>query len=232
MMGTCIGRGIPIAHKLEDAIMNKKRKTTTEPEYHSLPILTDTAKGLAADIGILERIERQFDHAVSEKDRAFVFRMDLHFPEGMDVQKDNGHFCSFTAAFMKHLSRKGLEPQYFAVREQDKRENPHYHMGVILDGQKTRNAYNHLHKAELLWEHELGVTQDGKQGLVNFCDKDKKTGEHVRNGIMLERGDENFDLALGNCFLRASYMAKVNQKNTPKGQREYFASRLPKKKHR
>ena len=47
-------------------------------------------------------------------------------------------------------------------------------MGVILDGQKTRNAYNHLHKAELLWEHELGVTQDGKQGLVNFCDKDKK----------------------------------------------------------
>ena len=211
--------------------MKSKRTLTTAPEYNGSTILTNKEKGQAADTRILDRINAQFNYAEDSKSKTLFFRFDLHFPKDMKVPSDNEHFKHFISPFMKNLSRKGLEPQYFAVREQRRTEHQHYHVGVLLDGQKTRNPYQHLQLANRLWANELGIMTDNPSalGLVNHCDKDKKTGERMINGMMIDATKDNYEYIRDSCFRRASYLAKESQKQmTPKGQREYFASRLPK----
>ena len=211
--------------------MKNKRQLTTAPEYNGSKILTDKAKGLAADTKLLDRIEKQFDYAEANKSKTFFFRFDLHFPHGMQTPADNAHFKRFISSYAKNLARKGLDPQYFAVREQRQSQTQHYHVGMLLDGQKTRNPYHHLQTADRLWAHELGIQSDNPTalGLVNHCDKDAKTGEGMVNGMMIDATKDNYELVREKCFERASYLAKNSQKDlTPKGQREYFASRLPK----
>jgi len=209
--------------------MKTKRNLITKPTYHSYPVLANETKGLAVDEDILRRIEGQFDYAEATKSKALYFRLDLRYPDGAEVPADNAHFSHFASAYMKNLSRQGLKPQYFAVREQSKRHNGcHYHMGIILDGQKTRNPYGHLDIAERLWEHVLELPpREGGYGLVNRCDKDKD-GERMLNGMMLDPNRDNYEDLKDTCFRRSSYLAKENTKGTPKGVREYFASRLPK----
>jgi hypothetical protein len=137
------------------------------------------------------------------------------------------------SAYTKDLSRKDLKPQYVAVREQENgNDHHHYHVAMILDGQKTQNEYGHLKKAEQLWTHELGVdcSDNANQGLVDFCQKDKYSGFPMENGVMLGRVtiyDQLYHKKWKECYRRASYLAKENQKNTPIGQREVFASRKP-----
>lgn len=48
------------------------------------------------------------------------------------------------------------------------------------------------------------------------------------NGVMLDPNSYNYEDRKDMCFRRASYLAKENQKDSPAGVREYFASRLPK----
>ena len=207
---------------------SRKRNLTTKPEFNTYPILTDAKKGLAADTDILRNIEAQFNYAEDTKSKAFFYRLDLRYPDGASVPNDNKHFSNFTSRYMKTLSRQSLKPQYFAVLENSMKHNgSHYHMGVLLDGQKTRNCYGHLATAERLWEHELGLpTKEGGYGLVHHCDKDKD-GERMVNGVMLDPNSDRYDDNLDMCFRRASYLAKENTKGSPKGTRESFASRLP-----
>ena len=211
--------------------MPRNRNLTTKPEFQSYPVLTGDNNNLPLDTDILQRIDNQFHYAEDTKSKTFFFRFDLHFPKNMQVPADNEHFKHFISPYMKNLSRKGLEPQYFAVREQRKSEHQHYHVGVLLDGQKTRSAFNHLQLADRLWASELGIETDNPAalGLVNHCEKDKKTGERMINGMMIDPTKDNYEHAKDSCFRRASYLAKENQKHmTPKGHREYFSSQLPK----
>lgn len=208
----------------------KTRNLTTKPTYHSYPVLTDAKRGLAIDTDIMSNIEAQFNYAEDTKSKVFFYRLDLRYPDGASVPNDNNHFKHFASAYKKNLSRQGLRPQYFAVREQSRKDQGrcHYHMGVILDGQKTRNCYGHLDTAERLWAHELGLPpKEGGYGLVHHCDKDKD-GERMVNGVMLDPNDYNYEDKKDTCVRRSSYLAKENTKGSPKGVREYFASQLPK----
>ncbi len=209
--------------------MKTKRNLTTAPEYQGNSILTNKDKGQAADTRILDRINAQFAYAEENKSKRLFFRYDLHFPQNMQIPSDNEHFKRFISAYSKNLSRKGLEPQYFAVREQRRSEHQHYHVGMLLDGQKTRSPYEHLKTADRLWANELGIETDNPSalGLVHHCDKDKD-GNPLKNGMMMDPNKDDYETVRDKCFQRASYLAKESQKNTPKGCREYFASRLPK----
>ena len=208
--------------------MQSKRNTTTDSTFQGYPILTDAERGLAIDTDIMQKILDQFDYAEQNKSKELFYRFDLHFTQGMQVPPDNEHFKHFISAHQKYLSRQGLSPQYFAVREQGESGHPHYHVMMLLDGQKTQNCYGHIKTAERQWEHELGLEADGTHGLVNYCDKDRQTGKRGANGMMIDPTKDNYEDVKDECFKRASYLAKVNQQNAPKGVREVFASRLPK----
>ena len=158
--------------------------TTTAETYHDYPIMTDKAKGLACDIKILNEIERQLDYAEETKSKTLFMRYDIRFPEGYD-HADNGVFREFQSKFMKNLSRQGLKPQYIAVREQSREKHQHYHVALLLDGQKTRSIHNHIQTAERLWDTTLGLpARENGYGLIDDCTTNRN-GEPQENGVVL-----------------------------------------------
>ena len=203
-------------------------KTTTEETYHGYPIMTDQQRGLACDTKILNEIERQFDYAEENKSKIFFMRYDIRFPEEYD-HADNGVFREFQSKFMKKLSRHGLKPQYVAVREQSREKHQHYHVALLLDGQKTQSIHNHIQTAERLWDSTLGLpARENGYGLIDDCTTNR-TGEKQVNGVMLRPDDPEMEKKKNDCFRRASYLAKNSTKgNAPKRQRELFSSRIPK----
>ncbi len=203
-------------------------KTTIEETFHDYPIMTDQQRGLACDTKILTEIERQFDYAEETKSKIFFMRYDIRFPEGY-THADNGVFREFQSKFMKKLSRHGLKPQYVAVREQSREKHQHYHVALLLDGQKTQSIHNHILDAERLWDSTLGLpAKENGYGLIDDCTT-SRDGEHQENGVMLRYDDIFRGKKKDDCFRRASYLAKTTTKgNAPKWQREMFSSRIPK----
>ena len=126
-------------------------KATTEETFHGYPIMTDNAI-------VLNEIERQFDYAEETKNKTFFMRYDIRFPERFD-HADNSVFREFQSKFMKNLSRQGLKQQYVAVREQSKEKHQHYHISLLLDGQKTQSIHNHIQTAERLWNLTLRLPE-------------------------------------------------------------------------
>ena len=155
-------------------------------------------------------------------------RYDVRIPEGMYLD-DNKTFRDFQANFMKNLSRQGLKPQYIAVREQSREKHQHYHVALLLDGQKTQSIHNHIKTAERLWDSALGLEpRENGYGLIDDCTT-SRTGEKQINGVMLRPDDPDMEEKKDDCFRRASYLAKTSTKgNPPKYQREMFSSRIPK----
>lgn len=205
----------------------KKRNTTTESHYHNYSIMTDEKRKLSVDKGILQRIEKQFDYADRSKSKTFFMRYDVRLPKNMQ-HTDNKLFISFQAVFMRNLTRQGLKPQYIAVREQSREKHQHYHVALFLDGQKTKSVYNHINNAERLWENKLGLpAREESYGLIDDCTR-SRDGKPQVNGVMLNPRDPDYEAKRDECFYRASYLAKVNTKKTPQGQREVFSSRVPK----
>ena len=201
---------------------------TTESTYHNYPIMTDKERKLSCNTRILNEIERQFDYADKTKSKVFFMRYDIRFPERYN-HADNDVFREFQSKFMKNLSRQGLKPQYIAVREQSREKHQHYHVALLLDGQKTQSIHNHIQTAERLWDSTLGLpAKENGYGLIDDCTTNRN-GEAQINGVMLRKDDPAVTIKKNDCFRRASYLAKTNTKGgAPKRQREVFSSRIPK----
>ena len=209
--------------------MKREIKEILDSHYDNYSIMTDRERGLSCNTEILREIKRQFDYAEESKSKVYFFRYDARFPENMHP-KGNEIFSDFQANFMKNLSRQGLKPQYVAVREQSKEKHQHYHVVVLLDGQKTQSIHNHIKTAERLWNSALGLEpRENGYGLIDDCTT-SRTGEKQVNGVMLRADDPDMESKKDDCFRRASYLAKTNTKgNAPKFKREMFSSRIPKK---
>ena len=204
-----------------------KRTLWKQENYKEYPVMVNQAQKQYCDRRILEKIEDQFNHAEQEKSKVFFMRYDARFPQDDCEHADNRSFRSFQANFMKNLSRKGLKPQYVAVREQSREKHQHYHVCLWLDGNKTQSTYNHIQTAERLWRSQLGLPEG--QGLIDDCTH-SRTGTKQINGVMLRHDDPEYETKKADCFRRASYLAKINTKgNTPKGQWEVFSSRISEK---
>ena len=205
----------------------ENKNITTAKTFNDYPIMTDQDTGLSCDIKILTEIERQFQHAEDTKSKIFFMRYDIRFPEGFN-HADNSAFREFQSKFMKNLSRKGLKPQYVAVREQSTEKHQHYHVALLLDGQKTQSIHNHIATAERLWDSTLGLpARENGYGLIDDCTTGRE-GEKQVNGVMLRPDDPEMEVKKDECFKRASYLAKTSTKGyAPKGQRELFSSRIP-----
>ncbi len=181
---------------------------------------------------ILNEINRQFEFAERTKDDILFVRYDIRFPDGVDPtnnERVNDAYRSFQTKFMKNLSRHGLKPQYVAVREESASEPPHYHVALMLNGQKAQPVQNHIQTAERLWESTLGIaTKENGCGLISDCTTDCH-GEKQINGVLLSKGDPEMELKKFDCIQKTSQLAKTDDKGlAPKWQRELFSSRLPK----
>jgi len=199
--------------------MRKQRKLTFEKTFHDHPIKTDIVKGYACDERILNAIERTLDSSLEQSSKSLVVRYDVRFPHGTSIDpSSNKTFKSFQSDFCKHLSRKGLKPKYVAVRECDTSPNPHYHVALMLDGQKTQNPIGHLKKAEATLARKLGMDTDRNNGLIHSCET--ATSSHPYS-VMVKRNEfETYN----DVFNSLSYLAKVATKPAS-NVRELFVSK-------
>ncbi|MBI9109977.1 inovirus-type Gp2 protein [Maridesulfovibrio ferrireducens] len=206
--------------------MSSIHKITYEPTYNGKNILTDKERGLGCKENILDRIDGLLDHTTQKHNKVFCIRMDLRFPKYYQVPADNQHISKFISKFNRYFKRQGVDPYYLWVREQSREKHQHYHLMVLVDGNKMQFPHKLIEKAEELWNSTLNI--DG-QGLVDHCTK-SRSGEVQVNSYRMRRNDENYGQVRDDCFHRCSYLAKVNTKgNTPKGIREVGSSEVPKK---
>ena len=148
--------------------------------------------------------------------KTFVVIFGLNFPMNRNYPENNTVIKIFMDRFTKHLEHKKLRPLYLWVREQASSHNHHYHIMVILDGQKIDHKYKIMTEAKRIWESIVGVNAIG---LVDYR----------WEPWMIRRDDPNHQQVLDHCLQACRYLAKEYSKDqTPHGYRNWGSSNLKK----
>lgn len=169
-----------------------------------LPINTTNSSGCY--VQILEACKGQLDAMLACHSRVFVYRFDLRLKE---YTEDNKIMSDFVRALRKMLSREYSIKRvgFLWGREQESADRQHYHVALLLDGNKIRHS-------EKLQGHL--IAQAKKFGLsVGLC-------EHPY--YFIRRTDQ---ATYAECFKRLSYIAKERGKGGRKSSvNDYSSSRI------
>ena len=134
--------------------------------------------------------------------KVLFIRFDLHYPFSYPSVSDNKDISSCMAYVIKKYKRLGLCPAYIWVREQNYSEHPHYHVALLLDGQKIHGYHHVFVTVEAAWERTLGCPV---RGCVHHC---TDPNDIHSNGIMLRRDDTGYDACMQKILNILSYLAK------------------------
>lgn len=179
--------------------------TTNEGDYPVIPQIQEKATQL-------------FDDYQQRHSRVLSVREDIHYPEEFGPVSGNDDIVKTMAKVVQTFARKGLDPAYIWVREQEKSEHPHYHCLVLLNGQKTRSASMVYDVTERHWQNTIGTES---KGLVHHCNG---TREHPHeNGEVISRSQGRPEYV----NRQISYIAKPTEKSPRKdGLRDFGMSRM------
>ena len=160
---------------------------------------------------ILTAIERQLTAMLSYHSRILMVRLDFHLSAYSPCSSEMSRFVDKIRKHLKGpygLTRVG----YVWVREQERAISQHYHMALLLDG----NKINHPGKLITWIDQHWQARGQPKVFVPKNC------------FLLVRRGD---DPALNAAFKRMSYFAKKRGKGRkPAGAKDYSASRhVPRK---
>lgn len=174
-------------------------------ERVKLPINTTSQSGCYVEI--LEALGRELVAMLSIHNKVLVIRFDIHLYEHTN---DNRKITEFLKPLRRWIEREyhNSELGYLWVREHDTAKHQHYHVVVIVDGNKAKSSYKIIERAE----HIASI-------------KDFHIGRCKQAHTMVKRGDID---AFSKVFYRTSYLAKERTKAHGKGQNanNYSASRI------
>ena len=183
----------------------------TVQAYEDKPIRTD----------IINAIVNRIEYMTSRFCRVLFIRFDLHYPIDFIAPHDNSHLSKFLNSFTRYLSREGIAFQYVWVREQSREKHQHYHVMLLLNGNVTCHSWNHMEKADALWQRALGINYPG---LLQRCNRSRDGSSHP-DFIHLDRHDASYQRDIERCVEWASYLAKTRTKGyAPLNVREWGAS--------
>ena len=148
-------------------------------------------------------------HSLQKHCRVFIVRIDIHLPQEMDQRV----IMDFNHRFIEKEKNAGYDPLYIMVREVSSEKKVHYHMVLFLDGNKTKNPYQHFQNARIVLGNICG-----SYGCINECN------DGHRNGIMLERNMTPYN-DLCEVLCQISYIAKTDQKQDVPG-KTFFYSKI------
>ena len=162
--------------------------------------------------------------------KVLVARLDLRFPKDHNADKSNRDFSKTMQAVCQEFSRKGYDPQYVAKREQLTSDNQHYHVGLVLNGNKKRSLEAVRQTVEKHWGNQLDlpVEEVRQKALVYPCNK-APDGSHRSNGRMINRNNEYYQVgeAVQDSIRQLSYLAKVDKRDvTPSNTKKFFTSQF------
>ena len=150
------------------------------PSYHTL--------NKPMNKKILKTTDNLIDDFFDRHSKLFGMRQDVHLPEG----SDQSLIMKVNHRFIESQRNKGYDPAYIMVREISDEGKTHYHMALLLNGQKVQSTYYVFKDMERILNNVAGPG-----GSINHCDN---------------RG-RNADISQMDSSARA---------NTPPSEREYL----------
>ena len=202
-----------------------KKKTFIDNQYHGTK-LSDTPREFSCTY--MQSIENLLWTMTERHSKVLIARLDLRFPKDHNADKSNRDFSKTMQAVCQEFSRKGYDPQYVAKREQMTSENQHYHVGILLDGNKKRSINAIRETVEKHWARQLDIPLEEVQqkALVYPCNKapdgsPRESGRMIKRGSWAQKTDEKESLK------QLSYLAKVDSRDvTPSSTKKFFTSQF------
>jgi hypothetical protein len=161
---------------------------------------------------------------LSHHSKVLFLRFDLHFPQTERWLAPTSSLSGFLDMYRRLLVERHFDPQYMIRMEQQTSINPHFHVVLLLNGNKAQFPYFHKQEAGRLWQRVLNVEANG---LTDFCNRDS-WGYPLPEGIMIVRPSscETWETnEYREAFRIMSYLAKhVPEDRIPSYQRKVFCS--------
>ena len=202
-----------------------KKKTFIDNQYHGTK-LSDTPHEFSCTY--MQSIENLLWTMTERHSKVLIARLDLRFPKDHNADKSNRDFSKTMQAVCQDFSRKGYDPQYVAKREQMTSENQHYHVGILLDGNKKRSINAVRETVEKHWARQLDIPLEEVQqkALVYPCNK-APDGSPRESGRMIKRGSWEQKTDEKESLKQLSYLAKVDSRDvTPSSTKKFFSSQF------
>ena len=209
--------------------------TTLKNNYKGLPLSITTKNHEGFNTNILDRISDCLNCMIHKHCKVFFIPFGLTYPANSQYPNDNILLSRFIEALTLYCKRTrrskrtgnligNYDPKYVWTKELSTTTGQyHYHILLLLDGNKIQNAHGISKQATQLWAGCLGI-QDAR-GLVHLPLPEY---DYPYGGIMITRNDPYFQQVYATCFQIASYIAKVYSKGSaPLNSNEYGSSRLP-----
>ena len=126
----------------------KHFKPYIEINDETIKVNAGATKGIYKEI--IERFIGQFDIAFKVHKRLLVHRVDLHLNK---FSSNNKVISTFVNRLKQWLKRNyGLDKiGYIWVREQDRSDKQHYHLALLLDGDKIRHPKRLNKQIKEMW---------------------------------------------------------------------------------
>lgn len=210
-----------------------KVNTVITSDYEGHPVIAGTFKEYKYSERHLRNNLELLESATTRHNKILTWRMDIRLPQSRDISKPPKEFIrSFMNSYTNKLARNGLDPDYVVKMEQETSEKPHFHIQVLVDGNKTKDYRPHVETAEVLLAEQLKLSAKEVDGLIDYCNKDR-SGSQVRNGIMLRRGTPTYEERFDAVHKQMSYLAKQKDGDKiPSRERKVMYSRYNRKKCR
>ena len=191
-----------------------------------------TDKALLFNKAYLDKSIKMLDSMSREHSRVSQTRMDFRYPQDMQSDGTNRIFSRAIQTLNQELTKEGYDPRYCARREQKKQHNPHYHLCIMVNGNKQKQRSSLVEKAEKHWANALGLTQQEvhEKKLIYPCNHDPE-GNPRPNGYVLDRNADDYEETRGKMIRQMSYLTKCDPcDTTPSPIRKFFTSQNTERK--
>lgn len=154
----------------------------------------------------MEALGDRLCDALEQHSQILVVRFDLHVPKYTEGNAQISEFMSKLNYWIKRRYKGLNEVRYVWVREHEKAKHQHYHVTLMLNGNKVKNPYHIHNKGREVWA-ELGGTSYNKG----------KRHHHFHR--------DDYD-SICEAFYHISYLAKARGKGyKPRPTKNFGASR-------
>ena len=154
---------------------------------------------------VMKALGERFCDVLEQHSQVLIVRFDLHVPQ---YTEDNAQISEFMAKLNHWIKTryKGVNKvRYVWVREHEKAKQQHYHVALMLNGNKIRNPYYIHEKGKEIWSFLRG------------------TSYHISKHHHFHRDDHD---SICKAFYHISYLAKARGKGyKPHHTKNYGANR-------
>ncbi len=185
---------------------------------------------------IILKIVDRIDYMIIRHNKVLVMRFDAHFHDGYRHDGGNREISLLMKSLAEACHDQGIDCHYVWVRERASgSSNYHYHVVLVLDGNRIQNTHDLLKRADATWSNLLG----GFANRLHFCTQ-VRSGKTVPGGVMIRRPsstaagrekinqEQEFQARRAEAVYMASYLAKnvTKEDQLPRRVRRYGSSEL------